>query len=332
MTHFTVLVCADGPDDVERLLAPYDENLDVAPYRSYEEGSPADYWLYKSYKEDWEKALKTPEGQDKELEARARVFLKLADPPTWEEIAWLVNSSREGDDDEKLLVDKDFPGGSARAYTMSTYNPESRWDWYAIGGRWGGSFRYKAGCAEQVLNADRGPAASWEAPQITPLHCDGGPVRALDIQATREEAADEVRRNLEKWTALTAGLPAAKSWAQHREMTETVPGYTIDQARADYHAQPVVQALRKTDFEWMDDPIARFSRPLADLQEEARAQAVLGYALVRRDGTWLAPGEMGWFAASSDNEASRALYREAANAYIDALPEDAWLIMVDCHI
>ena len=207
MTHFTVLVCADGPDDVERLLAPYDENLDVAPYRSYEEGSPADYWLYKSYKEDWEKALKTPEGQDKELEARARVFLKLADPPTWEEIAWLVNSS--GDDDEKLLVDKDFPGGGSRAYTMSTYNPSSKWDWYAIGGRWGGNFRYKDGCAEQVLNADRGPAASWEAPQIAPLRCDGGPIRALDIQVTREEAADEARRNLEKWTALTAGPPEA---------------------------------------------------------------------------------------------------------------------------
>lgn len=329
MTHFAVLVCADGPDDVERLLAPYDENLDVAPYRSYEEGSPADYWLYKSYKSDWEKALKTPEGQDRELEARARIFLKLSDPPTWEEIAWLANA--DGGDDEKLLVDKDFPGGP-RAYTMSTGNPNAKWDWYAIGSRWGGSLRYRPGCAEQVLNADRGPAASRETPKIAPLRCDGGPIRALDIQGTREEAADEARRALEQWTALTAGLPAAKSWAQHRDMTDTVPGYTIDQARTDYRAQPLVRALRGSDFEWADDPVAQYSRPLADLQDEARAQAVLGYALVRRDGTWLAPGDMGWFASSSDNEASRLLYREAANAYVDALPEDAWLIMVDCHI
>lgn len=331
MTHFTVLVCADGPDDVERLLAPYDENLEVTPYRSYEEGSPADHWLYRRYRQDWEKALKTPEGQDKELEARARTFLRLSDPPSWEEIAWLVNGNREAGDSE-LLVDKDLPGGNSRAYTMSTYNPSSKWDWYAIGGRWGGSFRYLTGCAEQVLNADRGPAASWEAPRITPLHCDGGPVRALDLQATREEAAGKVRLDLKKWTALVAGTPEAKSWAQHQAMLDSVPGYTIDQARADYHAQPRVQALRGSDFEWMSDPVARFRRPLADLQKEARAQAVLGYALVRRDGTWLAPGEMGWFASSSDDESSRLLYREAANAYIDALPEDTWLIMVDCHI
>ena len=332
MTHFTVLVCAHDPEELETLLAPYDENMEAPPRREYVEGQPQDYWLYKSYREDWEKALKTPEGQDKELEARARMFLKLSDPPTWAEIAWLANTAYP--DDGRMYLDEDMPGG-ARAYTMTTYNPASKWDWYSVGGRWAGSLRYKPGCADQVLNADEGQSESgfgWDPRTVSALHCDGGPKRALDLEGTRAEAAATARKRREEWQQVITGTPEAMSWAGFRARVDSEPGYTIEQAREDYAAQPRVQALKDTDFRWWDDAIAHFQRPPEVLEEEARAKAVPGYALVRLNGTWLAPGEMGWWAMSSDDENSRLAYQEAANAYIDALPDDAWLIVVDCHI
>ena len=60
--------------------------------------------------------------------------------------------------------------------------------------------------------------------------------------------------------------------------------------------------------------------------------AVPGYATISTDGRWMAPGKMGWFGVSSDSTDDRIGYWEAANAYIEALPDDTWLVALDCHI
>lgn len=333
MTHFTVLVCAGGPEEVDYLLAPYDENVRVAPRRSYEEGEASSYWYYESLKRDWEKALETPAGQDPELEKRARRYLEFSDPPTWAEVVRLHNAYLDEDGDERMYLDEELPGGP-RAYTMTTYNPDSKWDWHEVGGRWRGSLRYRPGMADEVLNADTGPSESgfgFDPATISPLHCDGGPKRALDLEATRQEAEDKARKLAEDFAALTQGTPLLRPWAEFLARKEAEEGYTIEQARKDYHSQPGILALKDSDFRWADEPW-KYQRPVDVQVAEARAAAIPGYALLRRDGTWLEPGRMGWWAMSDATEDSRALYREAANAYVDALPDDAWLVMVDCHI
>lgn len=46
------------------------------------------------------------------------------------------------------------------AGNMSTYNPNSKWDWYQLGGRWSGFFKLKAGkegiCGELAEPAKEG--------------------------------------------------------------------------------------------------------------------------------------------------------------------------------
>lgn len=54
--------------------------------------------------------------------------------------------------------------------------------------------------------------------------------------------------------------------------------------------------------------------------------------MVTLDGKWMAPGRMGWFAATDATDSTRIGYWETANAYIDALPDDAWLVVIDCHV
>jgi hypothetical protein len=41
---------------------------------------------------------------------------------------------------------------------------------------------------------------------------------------------------------------------------------------------------------------------------------------------------VGWFGMSTDTEDSRIAYNTRANAYLDELPENAWVVVVDCHI
>lgn len=346
MSHFSVVVCTDDPSSLDKIMAPWDEGREVEPYRRYEDGGPEDYWLYcflkrtadnyadgtgiKPYKPDeigWSSASskKTPEQQREEQRQDAEVFASLPSPITWADIAKLHNERYGDDDSSPLLVSED----GLRGYTMSTYNPDSKWDYWRIGGRWGGYFTYRAECAAQVIKPERG----WDSPQtIMPLHCDGGPKSALDLAAMREEKAAEARKRYAEYQATVAGTPDALPWSVFAENVSEGSGYTWDQAREEYHSQPRVQALKGTDFQWEDDVIATYGKPGALYAEQARAQAVPGFATVTLDGRWMAPGHMGCFAATDATEASRIGYWEAANAYIEALPESTFLVALDCHI
>lgn len=344
MSHFSVVVCVEHPDKLEAALAPFDENMDVEPYPDYEEGAPEDFWLYRSlkgaaahyeagtgivpYQPDglgWSTAWSkdTPEVQRQKQRGDMEIFRSLPNPVTWADLVKLHNE-RYSDDDEPLSLSED-----GRAYTMSTRNPNSKWDYWRIGGRWGGYFRYREECRDQVIKPERG----WDSPEtITGDACDGGPKSALNFDALRDAKAAEARKEWAAFHTLVASTPEARPWPEFAEMVDKIEGYTIQQARQEYHSQPRVEALKGSDFQWHDDAIALFQKPERLYVEAERAQAVPGYALLTLDGRWMAPGQMGWFGCSSDDESSRIGYWEAANAYIDSLPDSAWLIAVDCHI
>lgn len=326
MSHFSVVVCIDDSDGkiaaaaggpglhravtsrLEQILAPWDEGLQVGPYRDYEEGEPSAHWLYRSLKRGEEKA-------------DAEAFASLPEKVTWADIARLYNE-RYGGDGESLLI-----GDDGRAYTMSTYNPESKWDWWAIGGSWAGYFIAREGAARRVIAPQRNHRS---AGVIMPGRCDGGFRADLDLDALRKARAAEAAGKRAEWLELVAGTPEALPWKSFTDrICET---YVIEQARDEYHSQPRIQAISQTDFRWYDDPVAEFGQPERLYVLKAMARAVPGYAIVTADGRWMAPGRMGWFGASTDEDGDRIGYQEAANAYIEALPGTAFLVAVDCHI
>jgi hypothetical protein len=345
MSHFSVVVCLDDPGNLSEALAPFNENKEVEPYRSYEDGGPNEHWLYRSleradeddrngtgilpYKPDelgWssDSSKETPEAQRRKIAKDAALFRSLPMPITWVEVVRLHNE-RYADEDDALLYDD----ASGRAYTMSTYNPESKWDYWRIGGRWGGYFRHRDGCRDRVIK----PKRDWDSPElIAPMAADGGPKAALDLDALREAKASEARKTYIEFHKLVEGTPEALPWSVFADNINPESGYTIHQAREEYHSQPRVVALKGTDFRWHDDAIATFQQPENLYVEKERARAVPGYALLTLDGKWMAPGRMGWFGMSSDQESDRIGYWEAANAYIESLPDSTWLIAVDCHI
>ncbi|WP_034271069.1 hypothetical protein [Haloechinothrix halophila] len=66
--------------------------------------------------------------------------------------------------------------------------------------------------------------------------------------------------------------------------------------------------------------------------QQCRDQAIPGWATLTHDGRWLSPGRMGWFGMSDEDPQSQADYLTEANAYLDSLSGDMWLVTVDCHI
>jgi hypothetical protein len=193
-------------------------------------------------------------------------------------------------------------------------NPNAKWDWFQVGGRWTGFLKLK-------------PSADGEI---------GEP--GLMTEPAKEGWVDVARKGDVDWEGMmsTAAGDAGEKWDSARaiapndwETWESVRGRfsDIDRAREVYNDQPQVQALRK------DDP---WSNPDSFLQtreryvELARKAAVAPFAILQ-DGEWVERGEMGWFAVIS-NDTGEETWCDKAWEIIQSLPDDELITMVDCHI
>jgi hypothetical protein len=367
MSHFSLIVALPPGSDVEAelaaRLAPYDENQDVAPYPNYEEGDADDFWWYRSLKraaetvanEDhsqirrmktaddngWstEWSEKTPEEQWADFRRNAEIFHSLPNPATWEALVPAYNRYFcDGDpytDGTRLYYDPE----SGKAYEFSTYNPKSKWDYWRVGGRWARYFPVLPQVIPEVDDRVITTDLSWEWREASPEEraamlgkVEGGPKGLLDLDRLRYEKVQEAAEKWDKFHAFAADYPPAKGWKQF--LAERGSDEPIERTRELYAAQPLVQAIREHPdyrFYW-GSPIDEFSGEREDYLRKARRDAVPGYALLTLDGEWVAPGEMGWFGMSSDDDDSMETYKNWANEYIDNLDDDVILVVLDLHI
>ena len=147
MSHYTVLaiIRKGSRQNLESLLAPYDENERVEPYVCETKAE-----LIKNLRE-----------RAAEIAANAKLAESLGNEAEYQvhpdshyrygyvlseegrKIAALADASDEEvfeqvkkEEGDRLNEDGDL---------ISTYNPDSKWDWYDVGGRWYGSLSLKAG-------------------------------------------------------------------------------------------------------------------------------------------------------------------------------------------
>lgn len=234
--------------------------------------------------------------------------------------------------DENITECNGTPGDPCPEDCTTCENRQAKWDWWVIGGRWGGYFPYHEEHANLVIK----PKEQFSSPELKPGWCDGGPKFALNLDQLREDKAASARETYAEWAKLTEGTPEALPWTTFTENISEGNGYSIDQAREEYKSQPRIKALEASGSDhWKymtDDPVPVFQIPEALYIERARAQAVPGWAILTLDGRWIEQGSMGWFGWNDATEASRIGYWKAANAYIESLSPETFLIAVDAHI
>jgi len=203
MSHYTVtIILPDKPKNpahademISELVAPFDENVEVEPYKSHVDQVRSDWRTADPAKLGWPWSYVRRESQV-DLDDLAAV----AD--------WMSS------EDEPYYVDE------KGLYTMSTYNPQSKWDWWVVGGRWSGFYPIEGGMADIV--------------------------RKGDVRLTEES-------NIQTYAVLA-------------------------------------------------------------------------------EGVWRAPGSMGWFGMSTEDDAERADYSKWFNMFWQGLNDDAYLAVVDMHI
>lgn len=133
MSHYTVAVFTEpNGADVDELLAPFNENTEVESYLSETRQQVIDYGRehIDKWRPEVEKYLADPDAFQGEKEDWLRDVKDFAERMGWtddEVYTWTIAKYYDSKD-----VDED-------GNVWSTYNPLSKWDWYSIGGRWGGA-------------------------------------------------------------------------------------------------------------------------------------------------------------------------------------------------
>jgi len=338
MSHFTVLVVTtgdtslDGDATVESILEPYCEGLEVEPYWEAEDCT----WERQYYAGD---QFTPPDGQE-----------RLKPDATDEELVEFLNAYH---DDEAIDGVGPFRVGEDGVIERrSTYNPDSKWDWYTTGGRWNGALLLKQGA-----EGKQGRPGVMGEPNTDPNYADQAFKRDVAIDAMRQTREDEAQAAWAKWEAIVDehDLPFSFTFllerdglyneiiserrreeaAKHEADPTYVPIDPLAAVRAEYHAQPAVVAAKEAGLvgDFFDSVDERFLPHTRDsFVEAATLGAVCGYAYLSEETGWLQAGRMGWFGMGSDTPMSTLEYRREVAKHLDSLPDDAVLTMVDCHI
>jgi hypothetical protein len=351
MSHFTVLVALDKSVDItptdagdrpglefalDQALERFDEGRDVEPYREYLIGEPANFWWVKECYQvrnhgDSASNIFQPHryhGWADRLDQGVTVEGDLS----WSHVIGLYGLwSIENGHNVDIFYDED----EDRAYEVSTYNPQGKWDWWAIGGRWSGQL---LATSEHEPN-DVIPATNvigWNAPKRDDWEgrIDGGRVRYVDLERMRSEAVESGLRLHRQYHELRARHGEGyREWSSFLADVEAEK-LDITTARELYRNQPFKMALNNTEeFRfWFADLDVEMSVSEEDYAAEKRRGAVTCYSTLTKEGVWMEPGQMGWFGMSSDTRESREAYDVEVNSYLSSLDPDDIIVVIDCHI
>ena len=213
-------------------------------------------------------------------------------------------------------------------------NPNKKWDWYRVGGRWAGHFKLKNGASAPAATPGYEVAFGQEVP--APNMSDTCLKRDVDFDGMRNDAAHDAALEYDFVANIFSGLPEHKLWAEFRDNPD------IEAARVLYHAQPRIAAWTaaskvKTFSERRQDPVdLTFGNPddFAVSREHyikmARERTGSTFAVLKY-GKWYEQGEMGCFATVSKPKDPETWISMFSNL-IDDLPDDTQLTVVDCHI
>jgi len=190
-------------------------------------------------------------------------------------------------------------------------NPNKKWDWWQIGGRWSNKLLFKDG--------RRG---------------DAGLVGDIDWDGMLLEQASKAAAVFDRITVAIAGRPV-ESWEQVRARRET-EGKDWDWARTVYNDQQVIKDLVASEAIDKWDGAEQLSGVLAaaDRQSYIDREAIVNTSFwsMLHNGQWHERGRMGWWATSDATDASINDYSTSFWATIRGLPADETVTVVDCHI
>jgi hypothetical protein len=223
-----------------------------------------------------------------------------------------------------VQMDKD--GGIHKVIRRT--NPNAKWDWYVMGGRYRGFFPIKP----EATTAAVGQAGVFNN-DAEPGTADQLLFKDLDLDRAYAEAEAQANLTFDDWEELFKEHGKAKSWKDVCPSGDNPTKEELEKAREVYNAQPLVKAVKEhgTFSRWFFDcpiDVIGFSRKAYVRRQ--RDQAIVSFAVIK-DGEWYERGEMGWWACVTD-EKDRDAWNREFNSLLQGLDPDTLITAYDCHI
>jgi len=209
-------------------------------------------------------------------------------------------------------------------------NPNAKWDWWVIGGRWSGHYPLKSTAPRRLGE----PGAFNNAP--TPDHGDIVRISDLDTDIIATQTRENAEKFYEEYVKLLAG-EKFDAFDGPRSRAMSLGLLRVEQKPVE--AGPGEVAMSWRDSVRADDKRADWTDVAKVIDRETFLRdytdcfnPILTYAALDEEG-WHAPGEMGWFGCSSDTpEAYLQFKNEFVRRFIKTAAADDVLVCVDCHI
>jgi hypothetical protein len=349
MSHFAVMVIMpkgttmdDFDTKLEKIMAPYQENnMGDCPREFMEFDDQEDAWR-KEYEEDktekivcedgtlansWDERFRRKPTEEELKKNPFSGFSGINEPPAHLERRQVPFTELYATFEEYVAG---YHGQEKRDDTYNRYgywnNPNCKWDWWEVGGRWSGYFTLKGnktGLKGRQYNHDRSLRPS-RRPDVCYM-------RDIDWETMRRQSEESAAKQYDAVHKAINGLPKVTSWEEIRTQYQDMKA-TMEAARDHYWSQPAAKAFRGLPYEvtGLFDSVERFQVPKEEFLQRARRGAGVSFAVVK-DGKWYEKGEMGWWGMAS-NEKDDDTWNSMFSKMIDELPEDTLLTVVDCHI
>lgn len=304
MTHFVVLVIGD---DVKAQLQPYHEFECT--------GTNDQYVIDVDKTAEARKEYEASEGY-----SSFRTFLE-----GWYGAEHVIGPGQEPDRNGEhqhgwVRVDA---SGEAIQYVDRT-NPNRKWDWWSVGGRWCDYFLLKEGATGErgeigLMGGARRAAVLAEEREIQRVHADIAKKGDIDWEGMAAERMRNADRDYSEFLiqASKRGGPGHEAYFFDVQMKPEVKArldlLDREQARMEY------QRLGLDSFESRDEYLHR----------KARRAGIT--RVIVKDGVWMERGRARWFGVfddvMSEDEWDRRYWE-----LLESLPDDTLLTIVDCHI
>lgn len=331
MSHFAVLVISD---DHEAALAPFQENNMGDCPSEYMVFTDCEDEYRTQYENDSTERVVMPDGRllsrwDDEFRKPGSFGLSIGaghsshEPPAHLPLREVPFKELYATFEQYMA---DYCGYEGRDPQKGRYgsweNPNRKWDWYQVGGRWSGKLKLKPGA--NGLTGDPGLMGSRFAEGNRTDQARKGDI---DWIGMRDEEGAKAKERWEHAQAITGG----EKWHAWEHVREVLHKGDIEAAREAYHEQPAVKRLKQADQErygWELDDALCWS--LDNYVQRSRNAAGSTFALLK-DGKWYERGEMGWWGCVGNKKNTDDWHQEFAKL-LDSLPDDTLLTVVDCHI
>jgi len=274
MSHFTVLVVGN---DIEKILAPYQENCGDTklPFDKFIDIEDADR---KEYETDF----------DSEGVAHIKRY-----------------SSFEKFESDWNGHERDSETGRYGYWQ----NPNAKWDWFSVGGRWEGVLLLKNGEIADQANFDD---IDW------------------DGMRQKNKNAAQIRYDLVHRHCPINDTTDFISWEKAKSENKN-----IDDARKIYNGQKIISCFDNLKnkiapdiFEW-DDSVENYFISKEEYLQNAYNEP-LTFAFADENG-WQERGEMGWWACISNEKDLETASKNFYN-FLDSVKGNPLVSVVDCHI